>query len=140
MWKFEGILREGQGHTFAATVFGFEYTFFQAFDSDADLGILLEHLYDGRNPNDAPIASLENDLFFGMRYTFNDINDTNVLAGFVTDLEDESNSVRLEADRRIGNHWRAELVSQWFSNTRDDSITASFNDDDFTSLNISRFF
>ena len=29
LWKFEGIVREGQGDTFAATVFGFEYTFFQ---------------------------------------------------------------------------------------------------------------
>ena len=140
LWKFEGIVREGQGHTFAATVFGFEYTFFQAFDSDADLGVLVEHLYDGRDPEDAPLAALENDLFFGMRYTFNDINDTALLAGAITDLEDESNSVRLEAERRVGDHWKAELESQWFFNARDESATSSFADDDFTLLSISRFF
>lgn len=140
LWKFEGIVREGQGDTFAATVAGFEYTFFQFADSDADLGILLEHLYDGRDREDAPVAGLENDLFAGVRYTFNDINDTAILAGVISDLEDESNSIRIEAERRIGDSWKIELEAQWFSNTRANSSSASVKDDDFTTLKISRFF
>ena len=100
LWKFEGIVREGQGDTFAATVAGFEYTFFQAFESDADLGVLAEHLYDGRDETGAPQTVLENDLFVGLRYTFNDVQDTNILAGAITDLEDESFSIRIEGDRR----------------------------------------
>lgn len=140
LWKFEGIVREGQGHTFAATVAGFEYTIFQAFNSDADFGLLIEHLYDGRDQLNAPIAPFDNDLFLAMRYTFNDINDTNILAGALTDLENESNAVRLEADRRIGNFWRVQIESQWFSNTREGTFNGSVKDDDFTLLNVSRYF
>ena len=140
LWKFEGIVREGQGDTFAATVIGFEYTYFQVFDRDADLGILLEHLYDGRDDDGVPSATLENDLFIGMRYTFNDVDDSAILAGFITDLEDESNSVRVEAERRIGNHWKVELEAQWFANTRTNSVTNIFKDDDFSLIKFSRFF
>lgn len=140
LWKFEGLVREGQGDTFAATVFGFEYTFFQIFERDADLGFLLEHLYDGRDDDNVPITILENDLFIGARYTFNDINDTAILAGAITDLEDESNSIRIEAERRVGDVWKIELEAQWFNNTRPNSSSASFKDDDFSLLKISRFF
>ena len=140
LWKFEGIVREGQGDTFAATVAGFEYTIFQIADTNADLGLLLEHLYDGRDAQNTPLAGLENDLFMGVRYTFNDINDAAILAGIVTDLEDESNSVRIEAERRVSDSWKVEIEAQWFSNTRTDSSTASVKDDDFATLRISRFF
>ena len=140
LWKFEGIAREGQGDTFFATVAGFEYTFFQVAESDADLGILLEHLYDGRDDENVPFTSLENDLFAGLRYTFNDINDSAVLAGVIIDLEDESNSVRVEAERRIGDSWKIEFEAQWFNNTRANSSTDSFKDDDFTVLKVSKFF
>lgn len=140
LWKFEGIIREGQGDTFVATVFGFEYTFFQFLDSDADFGVLVEHLYDDRDETDAPVTALENDLFLGMRYTFNDIQDTSLLAGGIVDLEDESYSMRLEAERRIGDSLKIELEGQLFTNTRDDSLTAAFKKDDFIQLSISKFF
>ena len=140
LWKFEGIIREGQGDTFAASVAGFEYTFFQIFESIADLGLLAEHLYDGRDDTGAPQTILENDLFLGMRYTFNDVQDTNLLAGTIVDLEDESYSVRLEADRRLGDTFKIELEGQIFANTRSSSNTASVKDDDFITLRLSRFF
>ena len=140
LWKFEGIVREGQGDTFAATVFGFEYTFFQFRDHDADLGVLLEHLYDGRDESGVPSTALENDLFLGMRYTFNDIQDTSLLAGGIIDLEDESYSLRVEAERRIGDSLKAEIEGQLFTNSRKDSLTAAFKDDDFAVLRLSQYF
>ncbi|MFK8026521.1 MAG: hypothetical protein AB8C40_00510 [Gammaproteobacteria bacterium] len=140
LWKFEGLIREGQGDTFAATVFGFEYTFFQFRESDADLGILIEHLYDDRDEIDAPSTAFENDLFLGMRYTFNDIQDTSFLAGMITDLEDESYSMRLEAERRIGDSLKLELEGQLFTNSRDTSVTSAFRNDDFIQLSISKYF
>jgi hypothetical protein len=140
LWKFEGIIREGQGDTFAASVIGFEYTFFQFRDSDADFGVLLEHLYDGRDETDAPVSALENDLFLGMRYTFNDIQDSSFLAGGIIDLEDESYGIRLEAERRIGDSYKVELEGQLFTNSRDNSLTAAFKEDDFVQLRISKYF
>lgn len=140
LWKFEGIIREGQGDTFAASVAGFEYTLFQFLDSHADLGLLLEHLYDGRDRLGVPVTALENDLFLGMRYTFNDIQDTSLLAGTIIDLEDESYSVRVEAERRIGDALKIELESQLFTNSRDNSATSPLKDDDFAVIRLSQFF
>ncbi len=140
LWKLEAIVREGQGDTFAATVFGLEYTFFQARDSNADLGLLVEHLYDDRDQANAPVSALENDLFLGMRYTFNDIQDTSLLAGGIIDLEDESTSLRLEAERRIGDSFKVELEGQLFSNANDDSLPSVFKQDDFIQLSISKYF
>ena len=140
LWKFEGIIREGQGDTFAATVLGLEYTLFQFNESDTDLGLLIEHLYDDRDEVGTPTTSLENDIFLGMRYTFNDIQDTALLAGGIIDLEDESYSLRIEAERRFGDSVKIELEGQLFSNTRDQSRTSAFKEDDFIQLSISQYF
>ena len=140
LWKFEGIIREGQGDTFAATVIGLEYTFFQFRESDADFGILFEYLYDGRDKTGVPAAALENDLFLGSRYTFNNIQDTQLLAGTIIDLEDESYSIRLEAERRIGDSLKLEIEGQLFTNIRDNSLTSALEDDDFITLRLSQYF
>ncbi len=140
LWKFEGIVREGQGDTFAATVLGFEYTFFQFLNTDADVGILLEHLFDDRDDSGVPATILENDVFIGARYTLNDIQDTSLLAGGIIDLEDESYSLRMEAERRFGDSLKVELEGQLFSNARDSSLTSAFKDDDFIQLSISQYF
>lgn len=42
LWKLEAIVRSGHGNPFFASVAGFEYTFFQIFESTADLGVLAE--------------------------------------------------------------------------------------------------
>ncbi|MEM6650051.1 MAG: hypothetical protein AAF603_07360, partial [Pseudomonadota bacterium] len=105
LWKFEGIVREGQGDTFGAVVAGLEYTFFGVTDSGADLGVLVEYLYDGREEFFAPPTPLENDIFLGGRYTLNDIQDTAILAGAITDTEDGSISGLIEAQRRFGQNW-----------------------------------
>ena len=63
LWKFEGIVRSGHGDTFAAAVGGFEYTFFGITDAGADLGVLVEYLYDGRDEVEAPPTTQENDVF-----------------------------------------------------------------------------
>jgi hypothetical protein len=75
-----------------------------------------------------------------MRYTFNDIQDTSFLAGGIFDLEDESYSMRLEAERRIGDSFKVELEGQLFANSRDTSLTAAFKVDDFIQLSISKYF
>jgi len=140
LWKFEGILREGQAHTFAATVGGFEYTFFQVFESDADLGVLAEYLYDGRDEAKAPPTVSDNDIFAGTRLALNDVQDTTALVGAVVDAEDQSTILFIEADRRIGENWKIELESRLFVNIDDDNPLSSFRDDDFITLRLSRFF
>ena len=149
LWKFEGLVREGQGSTFLAAVAGFEYTWFQAFDSDADLGFLSEILYDGRDedqlvPGDRSGAVqgsvLEKDLFFGSRLTLNDIQDTNVLGGMVIDIEDGPAALRLEAERRIGDTWKVELIGQAYLEDDPRNAASALDRDHFVTMRISKFF
>ena len=45
LFKTEVIVRDGFSETYAAAVSGFEYTFYQMFDSDSDFSILFEYIY-----------------------------------------------------------------------------------------------
>lgn len=131
LWKFEGIVREGQGDTFGAAVAGIEYTFYQVFDGNSDLGVLAEYLRDERDQDKAPGAPFDDDLFVGARLALNDIQDTSALIGGVVDLNDQTTSFRIEAQRRIGEAWTLEVYSQWFVNIDNKNILASVRDDDF---------
>ncbi len=139
LWKFEGIVREGQG-IFGALVGGFEYTFYQIRETDADLGVLSEYLYDGRDNDKAPPTTFDNDLFLGARLALNDISGTAVLAGTVVDLETQTTSFRLEAERRFGDVQKIEFESQWFVNVDDDDPLGAARDDSYLMLRLSHFF
>lgn len=138
--KFEGIVRAGQGETFVATVGGFEYTVFQVADTDADWGLLAEHLFDSRDTVTSPGTALENDLFLGTRLTLNDVQDTDFLAGTIIDLSDGTTSFRVEADRRIGDTWTVELEAQFLVNVDEGNTLAPFEQDSFINLKLSKFF
>lgn len=139
LFKFEGIVRSGQGDTFAATVAGFEYTLYQLGHTVADLGLLFEYLYDGRD-RQAPPVVLDNDVFAGARLAMNDTQDTSVLAGVFMDVEDQSTSFSLEAERRIGDSWTIDLESRWFVNAATGNPIRSIEDDDYVMVRLRRHF
>jgi len=141
LWKFEGIARAGQGDAFLASVAGFEYTLYQVAETDADLGLLLEYLYDGREEDgDAPLTPFQNDLFVGARVTLNDEDDTTFLAGAITDVEDRSVSLSLEASRRIGNDLKVELEARLFPDVAPDNVLYGIRRDNVVTLRLSRYF
>ena len=139
LWKFEGLLREGQGDTFAAAVGGVEYTIFQLNDSDADLGLLAEVLYDGRDDDVFPTI-FDNDVFVGSRYALNDVQSTEVLAGVVVDMQDGLGSARIEAERRLGDDWKLEFEAQVFFEDQASNPLSFFENDSFLTLRLSWFF
>ena len=140
LWKLEAIVREGQGDTFGAVVAGVEYTFFQAFESDADLGLLAEFLYDGRDEDDAPPTAFDTDVFVGTRLALNDVQDSTALLGTIVDAEDGSTSLFFEAERRLGDSWKLELEVRAFLGIDNDNPANSFENDDFALLRLSYFF
>ncbi|MEO0974397.1 MAG: hypothetical protein AAFX85_15005, partial [Pseudomonadota bacterium] len=140
LWKFEGIVREGQGDTFAATVAGFEYTRYGVTQAGADLGLLVEHQYDGRDFPEAPVTVLNNDLFYGARLALNDVQDTSLLAGAITDLEDGTTSVSIEAERRFGQVWTGELEARLFVAVDAQNLVDAFARDSFVTLRLTRYF
>ena len=138
LWKLEAIRREGQGKTFNALVGGFEYSFYQIFESDADLGLLGEYQYDGRDEN-APATIAQNDIFLGTRLAMNDVQDTALLAGVILDLDDQTTAIRLEAERRLGQSWRVELELQIVTNADPDNIASGLANDDFITLSLKKY-
>ncbi len=139
LWKLEAIGREGQGDTFGAAVGGFEYTFYQIGKSAADIGVLVEYLYDGRDET-APVTAFDDDVFVGSRLALNDLQDTQVLAGAIVDVDDQSVAAFIEAERRIGSHYKVELEARWFLDTEAQNPLDSLDRDSFLSLGISRHF
>lgn len=155
LWKLEGLVRAGQGDTFGAVVAGVEYTLFQIFESDIDLGLLAEGLYDGRDEfadlttfDEAAgsIASsvfptvFENDVFVGSRLTFNDVQDTAFLGGLVVDVEDGPQGLRIEAERRLGQSWKVELEAQVFLEQDPTTVAGGLRRDSFITTRLTRFF
>ncbi|PVV08968.1 MAG: hypothetical protein B6D72_15495 [gamma proteobacterium symbiont of Ctena orbiculata] len=142
LWKFEGLVREGQGDTFAATVAGFEYTLYQIGGTFADLGLLAEYLYDGRDsdPAVAPPTPFDDDYFLGARLALNDTQDTNVLLGVIVDRDDHSRFFSIEAERRLGVSWTIEIEGRWFSNIGTESDLAALTKDSFVGIRLSHHF
>jgi hypothetical protein len=138
LWKLEAIRRSGQGPTFFASTAGFEYTFFGLFETSTDLGLLMEYLYDDR-PRDIE-APFEDDIFAGVRLTFNDVQSTEALLGCVFDLDSSARLCNVEASRRLGDHWMIELEVRTFQELTEDDPLFSLHRDDYAQLGLSYHF
>ena len=139
LWKLEAIARDTRVDSFFATVGGFEYTFYGVKDSSADVGVLLEYLYDGRNGLSPPTAS-DNDLFIGARLALNDADDTSVLAGVAVDLDTQELFLNIEAERRIGDNLSVELQLRTFMNAEPGDALFAVEQDDYLQLRLSWYY
>jgi len=138
LWKVELLHQSGSGDAYLAWVAGFEYTWFGIRGSDSDLGLLVEHLFDGRGGR-AP-HPLENDLFAGVRLGFNDEASSELVAAIVADAEGDATALTLEASRRIRDDWRVELEARAWNGVERDDPMAPLRRDDYIQLALVRFF
>jgi hypothetical protein len=106
-WKLEMIHRDTSPSAYQALTGGFEYTFYGVFDSDINIGSLAEYSYDSRDEGQRGV--FDRDLFVGARFAFNDVQSSEILAGFVVDTEYGSQTFRLEGSRRFGDSWKSDL-------------------------------
>ncbi|MYG53937.1 MAG: hypothetical protein F4204_16760 [Rhodospirillaceae bacterium] len=89
----------GKKENYAAFVVGGEYTFSGIFESDADLSLLAEWLIDGRRHR--ATNQYQNDLFFGVRLSLNDVESTAFTLGALYDLDYGTRTMSLEFDRQL---------------------------------------
>lgn len=113
LWKLEALMRSGQGDRFYAATGGVEYTFFDLFESGVDLGLIAEYMHDSRGYNNFQAltqqALFQDDFLAAVRLGFNDIQNTQLLAGVIFDRTQNSKIYNIEASRRIGNDWTADI-------------------------------
>ena len=139
LWKFEGITRttDAQGRFYALTG-GFEYTLFQLFESDVDLGLITEYLYDSRGAR--ATTAFENDVFGGGRIALNDVAGTEILFGGIVDLGTGGTFLNLEGSRRLSNYWTVEVEARSFLGVDDTDLLYSIRDDDHLLIALRRYF
>ncbi len=141
LWKLEAMTRSGHGDRFGAAVGGFEYTLYGVFETAADVGLLAEYLYDGRDEDgSAPLTASDDDVFVGTRIALNDEQDTAILVGAVVDRRSQATLFIIEAERRIGDDWKIELESRFFVNVPRGDPLAALRDDDVVTLRLTRYF
>jgi hypothetical protein len=138
LWKLELISRQEPAGRYTALTGGFEYSFVGIFDSNADLGIITEYLFDDRQ--DYAMTPFANDLMLGMRLALNDEQSTELLAGTIVDLDNNSSFYLLEASRRLGDNWKLSLESYIYSNIEVNDLTYGFRNEDFVQFTLAWYF
>ncbi len=138
--KLEALGRFGQADLsgdetpYAAAVGGFEYTFFDAFGTGADLGALAEILYDSRG-HDAT-TPYEGDLFGGLRLALNDEGSSEALVGVIQDWNSVSTHVSLEARTRIAENWTVAFDLRAFIAEDEQDLLFLVRRDDYLRLTV----
>ncbi|MEZ5543206.1 MAG: hypothetical protein R3F42_14385 [Pseudomonadota bacterium] len=150
LWKLEAITRSGQGKRINALDAGYEYTFVGIAESQLDIGIITEYLYDSRGDAIDPavvlasqpfsLSPFQRDLVLGTRLTFNDVDSSELLLSVVIDLDGGGESYNLEASRRIGDAWKLSLEARGVAHVPDNNVFKSLEDDTRVRLELARYF
>ena len=142
LWKFETIYRTTDDDDFLAAQAGLEYTYVGVFDSNADLGLLLEYGWDSRGEGDenSPGASIQNDIFFGSRLAFNDMQSSEMLVGLGADVEHSAFSFIVEANRRFGESVKVSIDVRLMQSSAPNDVLYSLKDDDHLQLAVEYYF
>jgi hypothetical protein len=139
LWKGEALYRTGQGNDdYFAWTGGFEYTFTRVMNSQMDLGVIGEWMYDTRE--DEATTAFENDLAGGLRLTLNDAASTEALFGWVQDINSQARFLFLEASRRFGDHLLLTAEFRTFTNQPDDDFLFEQRDDELLQLGLAYYF
>lgn len=113
--KGEAYHRRRNGGNFTVFGAGLEYTYFSVYDTNGDIGLLAEYLHDGRGRL-APPTSFDDELFLGLRWAANDLDDTTFLGGGLFDLHTGSGSFSAEYVTRLDSSWKIKAKAQAFAN------------------------
>jgi hypothetical protein len=139
LWKLEALYRKGQGdrqgltrNDYVAATGGLEYTFTGIFGSQMDLGIVAEYLFDDRK--DFALTPFENDVAGALRLAVNDAASSELLFGWVQDIDTDARFLFLEASRRLGDDWTLGLELRTFLDQPSSDFLFALRDDDLLQL------
>lgn len=142
LWKFETISRETDLEDYWATQGGFEYSFIGVFDTNLNLGLLMEHSWDSRGEVELGEQGslLQNDLFLGARLAFNDMQSSELLMGVGGDLDHNAFSFLVEANRRFGDNFMVSFDLRLLQSNNESDLLYSLSNDDHAQLSLAWYF
>jgi len=130
---------EGQADDdFFSGAFGFEYTFSGIFNTPADVGVIAEYIRDERG--EEATTPFQSDVAIGVRLSFNDPASSEALIGVVQDVESSARLITIEASRRFGSTWKANLELGAFSDIPSDDPLYGLREDDYLRLELAYYF
>ncbi len=135
LFKAEALYRTGQSRSYAATTFGFEYSFIGIGDTMMDLGVLGEYVFDDRDQGWLPTI-YDNDIMAGLRLVVNDMDDSTILVGLIRDVHYGSTIIAIESSRRIGDSVRLNIDASFFIDLDKEDPAFSLAKDDYISLEL----
>ena len=145
-WTFGALVLKAEGYArlwgdslraYGGGGAGADYTLFKLI-GEGDLSFAAEFLFDTR-PLDAAPTFFEHDGFAGMRIAANDASSTELLAGAIVDVVDQSTFGRAGVSRRFGDHWRVSVDVNVFLGPHG-KLESSFLKDDYARGRIAYFF
>jgi hypothetical protein len=142
LWKFESVFRHTSIEDFWATQAGFEYSFIGVYDTNLDFGLLMEHSWDSRGEVELGKQGslLQNDLFLGARLAFNDMESSELLMGFSSDLDHNAFSFLIEASRRFGDDIIISFDLRLLQSNEESDLLYSLRKDDHAQLSLAWYF
>ena len=138
LWKLEALYRKGYFEGYFATTGGVEYTLVNVARTGTDLGLVFEYAYDDRR--DLATTPYKNDAMVGLRISPKDAASTQILMGYMQDVDDSSKVAILEASRRLGDHWKLSLNVWAFIDLAPSNLYYSLRYDDFARLQVAYYF
>lgn len=138
LYKLETIRRKARSDDYTAMTGGFEYTLYGINSKGHDLGVLLEYSHDSRDQQASTF--MQDDVFLGARWIWNDSDDTTLLVGVISDSESAEHVLRLEAETRLSNQFKLSLEAQVFSNIDSTSPLTSLKTDDVVQVQLAWYF
>jgi hypothetical protein len=144
--KFEMIYRTDFGENYFAAVTGFEYSTYGIFDTDKDLGWILEYQYDQRDSvgTGAFQVDVSDVVVLGARLAFNDTQSTEFLFGLGFETDNDAQFFSIEGSRRIGDDMKLNIEGRIFTGIDDDALLDtffySFRKDDFIQATLDWYF
>lgn len=120
------------------TVTGFEYSFYGIAQSDTDLGIVAEWLFDSRGLE--ADQAFQSDLLLGLRIALNDEQSSEALISSIFDMDGGATILAAQASRRIGESFVISAEAAIWSDASDDPALAQFAQEDYVQLELSYFY
>ena len=143
--KFEGIYRRQRDQDIWAGVGGFEYTFANAFNSKADVGIIGEYSLDSRDDGwldcgwDTSFLMKEA-AFAGLRIGLNNARNTSLLAGASFDVNNSSRFYVVDFSTLVTDNLQFNLKGRFFDGFDKKSPFYLLNDEDYLQAAFTTFF
>jgi len=142
---YADVIEDKSVGDYSHIAFGFEYTIENIYDK-AGLGIIAEYYrydsYESDKYDDIALyETMQNDIFIGARYSFNNSDDTSVVGGIVHDVEYDEQVYYMEYESRMNEDIKIALDYYYIEPSKSvDTAYASLGRHQRIGLNIAYYF